>query len=498
LDERRKDLSDTSESIQFGIGSTLEKLGERTANLQELIGNADANLTALETTLAARLHEFQSTLTIVTKDVYELGARAGTTINSANALSDTIARQQQSLAAAARDLALSQAELDQTLDERRVSLETLLESVHTRHQDFDDVMKSFAGLVDESFRQAESRAREIGSFLAEASEATAGMVDRQFSDIRNAMGNEREHTGSVLRAAYQQANAELEAIFGQTTERFQNAAAEIRGVAQQIKHELESTRGELQRNAISLPQEAAEQAAAMRRVVADQIKALNELTEVVARSGRSYDLSEPAPAPAPRGESLVRRLDAMRHEPPRLVEPQPAAEPTRREPLRPRVAVPPARPAAPMSERGPSWLSDLLARASREETPVPAAVSRPGPIPRPAASTEPLETISHDIARMVDHKALVDAWDRYRHGEPDAFANRLYIGRGLQTFEEIRRRYRVDPDFRTTVDRYVQEFERLLGEVNRDDRDDSLTRTYLVSETGKVYTMLAHAAGRLG
>ena len=52
-------------------------------------------------------------------------------------------------------------------------------------------------------------------------------------------------------------------------------------------------------------------------------------------------------------------------------------------------------------------------------------------------------------------------------------------------------------EFRLTVDRYIQEFERLLADVSRDDRDDNLTRTYLTSETGKVYTMLAHAAGRL-
>ena len=32
--------------------------------------------------------------------------------------------------------------------------------------------------------------------------------------------------------------------------------------------------------------------------------------------------------------------------------------------------------------------------------------------------------------------------------------------------------------------------------ASRDDRDQMLTRTYLTSETGKVYTMLAHAAGR--
>ena len=51
-------------------------------------------------------------------------------------------------------------------------------------------------------------------------------------------------------------------------------------------------------------------------------------------------------------------------------------------------------------------------------------------------------------------------------------------------------------DFRETVDRYVHEFERLLAEVGRDDHDGSLLRTYLTSETGKVYTMLSHAAGR--
>jgi hypothetical protein len=97
---------------------------------------------------------------------------------------------------------------------------------------------------------------------------------------------------------------------------------------------------------------------------------------------------------------------------------------------------------------------------------------------------------------MVDHDAAVDLWDRYRRGERNAFARRLYTPQGQQTFEEIRQRYRSDPDFRATVNRYTQEFERLLSEIGRDDRDGLLARTYLTSETGKVYTMLAHAAGR--
>jgi hypothetical protein len=137
------------------------------------------------------------------------------------------------------------------------------------------------------------------------------------------------------------------------------------------------------------------------------------------------------------------------------------------------------------------WLSDLLNRASREdEEPVR------GPARARTNGLESLDSISVDIARMIDHDAAVELWDRYRRGESNVFSRKLYTAQGQQTFEEIRRKYRRDEEFRQTVDRYVDEFERLLAEVSRDDRDSTLTKTYLTSETGKVYTMLAHASGR--
>ena len=49
----------------------------------------------------------------------------------------------------------------------------------------------------------------------------------------------------------------------------------------------------------------------------------------------------------------------------------------------------------------------------------------------------------------------------------------------------------------SAVDRYVDDFERLLQDVARNDRDQIMTQTYLTSDTGKVYTMLAHASGKL-
>lgn len=115
----------------------------------------------------------------------------------------------------------------------------------------------------------------------------------------------------------------------------------------------------------------------------------------------------------------------------------------------------------------------------------------------PAQGGGSLAALSFDIARLMDEPAALDAWDRFRRGERGAFTRQLYTPEGQRTFEEVGLRYRTDAAFRDTVNRYTQEFERLLAEVSRDDRDGSVSRTYLASETGKVYTLLAHASGRL-
>jgi hypothetical protein len=273
----------------------------------------------------------------------------------------------------------------------------------------------------------------------------------------------------------------VQQLFAQSLERFRASTTEMRGMAQEIQREINLARDEVQRGAAELPRETAEQAAAMRRVVVEQMKALNDLTDLVQRANRGYDVAEPVVA-APRTEAPRRAPTPARArmEPvaPAIEEaPLPPAPP-----LRPRPA--PAAPRAPQNERGPGWLSDLLARASKDDGDV--AVKAPA-----------RDAISLDLARMVDPNGLADAWERYYRNERNAFTRRVYTAQGLVTFDELRRRYASDADFRDSVDRYAQEFERVLAEAARDDRDGSRTRSYLLSEQGKVYTMLAHAAGRL-
>ena len=116
----------------------------------------------------------------------------------------------------------------------------------------------------------------------------------------------------------------------------------------------------------------------------------------------------------------------------------------------------------------------------------------------PMRAIESLDALSNDIARLVDHDAAIELWDRFKRGEKNAFTRRLYSAQGQKTFEDIRRKYRRSTEFRETVDHYIEEFERLLDQVSRDDRGQVLTKTYLTSDTGKVYTLLAHAAAKFG
>src|SRR5271165_5970069 len=149
--------------------------------------------------------------------------------------------------------------------------------------------------------------------------------------------------------------------------------------------------------------------------------------------------------------------------------------------------APPTQASAKDRTQG-GWLSNLLAAASRDDA--DEALSPRGP--------ESLEALTQGIAGLIDNAAASEMWDRHRRGDTAGISRRLYTEAGQQAFDEIRRRYRNDRQFHEAADRYVQEFERLLAKLDQNDRDGSQWLAYLMSNTGKVYTILAHASGRLG
>jgi hypothetical protein len=288
-------------------------------------------------------------------------------------------------------------------------------------------------------------------------------------------------------------------MFKQSAEKFATMVASMKQMAAEMHHELESTRNELRRGVLEMPQEAAENTAQMRKVIVDQIEALAELNRIVAHHGRGLDVvTTTGRAGAQRDEELVAAGGQSRSaQPPRMRDAGSASAlppPDLGGPASRRTEAPPVSPAS--SDQGrDGWLSDLLSRADT------GGSGRDVPRGRPAqqgASANPLESLSLDIGRLMDRNLAAEMWDRYQRGESKAFTKRLYTPAGQKAFDEVARKYRADRGFKQTVDRYITEFERLLDEVARDERGPAVLRSHLTSETGMVYTLLAHAAGRLG
>jgi hypothetical protein len=328
--------------------------------------------------------------------------------------------------------------------------------------------------------------------------------------VREAAENERRQTIDAMNDMYQQSNLETDAMFKQSTEKFATMVQAMKQMATEMHDELEATRTELRRGVLEMPQEAADNTAQMRKVIVDQIEALAELNRIVAHHGRGLDVAtanrpsaqrqeEPlmAASPVNRNESRMRDTNEVREVRMRDTEvrmrdvnsastlppPDLGAGPLPR-----RAEAPPVSPASGGQD---GWLSDLLNRTD-------AGSSQPPRSRAPQPPANPLESLSLDIGRLMDRNLAGEMWDRYQRGESKAFTKRLYTPAGQKAFDEVSRKYRADRAFKQTVDRYIAEFERLLDEVARDDRGSQALRGHLTSETGLVYTLLAHAAGRLG
>ncbi len=101
------------------------------------------------------------------------------------------------------------------------------------------------------------------------------------------------------------------------------------------------------------------------------------------------------------------------------------------------------------------------------------------------------------IAQLVDQAAAVELWRTYRSGLRTQVSSSVYNDKG-EAFRQISGLYGSDVGFRSNVDRYITDFDRLLNESEAKDPAGNLSTKHLTSDSGRVYLLLMHAAGRIG
>ncbi|MDO8422725.1 MAG: hypothetical protein Q7S99_11245 [Parvibaculum sp.] len=541
LTELGRMMGQESDVISRGLRGQVEAvrglIGQAEHTLQSASQRVVAETETLNRVSEAARAGADATASTLDRQASRLEVVADTALSKAGELTNRYETQRQILADAANSLSTESTRLEGLFENHRDQLALAGSVVSARTKEISDAADRVAKHVTTTLDAAADRAAqvrseisgEVNAAVAEVTEAsgaisrTTGAATRAINvtieemreavqalnddltraatesitattdDLRiatNAMTSEVSRATAALTEDISGRAHELRGLVKQsleqsdeTAERFNAAMIRLGGTAREAGNSLDHAAAELEARMALMPEEAAAGAAALTQVLQDQVTALAAIADIVVRHARVLDRSAPMP-PMP-----------VQNNAPQAVAQSPV--PTYAQP------APPPPPARATGE-GRGWnIPDLLAAAGRGQEPDAKAPPR-----APESETEfqrsslqvieTLQALAIDLDRALEQSPSPDLWQRYQAGDRNVFARRLYNMSGRQLYDRISTKYRAESEFREHVDRFVELFERLLGAASSRDRDNILVETYLTSDTGKVYLMLAQASGKLG
>ena len=457
-------------------------------------------------------------------------------LDQIHGLTQRFENQGQAILTAAKALDSSNTKIDSILEGRHQAIIALLHTVNTKAQDLDGMMRSYAGMMENTLSQAEHRAKQVGSALARD---TAGQAQAALSQIERLREEAQSHTNRAvndLKGSFEQIITQIGRQLEQMRGQFDTTSRGMHEVAKKTATDLDGLRQEMQKRMETLPEQTAQTTAAIRKALDQQVKEIEAITPALTRAATQAAV-QAAPAPMPAAPMPTAPMQGGGGDPFRRggqgqapsagFDLPPVGRPGGFTPATGQYDMPPlpkfdARGRQVASGEGGDMdqvtnsLAQQLGGASYSPQGGSARGGSLGMSDMPEQgygggqsfanrgvqqASSPLGSGNQlrldELARAIDQRTASDVWYRFRSGDRGALGRHIYSLDGQATFDEIARRYDRDADFRVTVDRYIGDFERLLGEAEASDPDGRMLQNYLVSETGRVYLLLAHASGRL-
>ncbi|MEM0908988.1 MAG: hypothetical protein AAGJ94_16610, partial [Pseudomonadota bacterium] len=464
-------LRDTHRALVDELGGTLARVEETNEALHQMLGSVGATLADMETNLSNRgedlkgvlersLAETDRTAQEMTRQAANLRESSDTALKELATIAERIESDSNQLATSVYQFNSDTEAFDERMAARRAGLDELSAALTQKSQHLDEMIRGFSERADEQLRNAEHRAHDARMLLERTLEDASRAVAPQLEAFHEAANADAERIRESLRLSNEAMASDMVDALKTVSSRFADATSDMRDSARVVQEEFEATRTALERSVLELPEATLQNAEALRRAVSNQLDAVRELGAIVARHTGAGEPIEVAPEPRGAGRLRERSLD--RH------------SDTRDAPLN---------GGARHSGDDGGWSNGRLRRADTDD--------------RGSTAGDGVARLSRSAAKAIEDGVYRDIWARHHRGERQIFSRQLYTLDGQQTFEDVRRRYQRDREFRGDVDRYVDEFEELITDTSREDSSGRRTRDTLMSDDGKLYTLLAHASGRL-
>ena len=380
--------------------------------------------------------------------------------------------QGQSIMRAANALETANFRIDSTLQTRHRELNDTLQKLSGKAGELDEVMRGYSTNLEGSMSEAEARARSLTQELSRGAEAHARTTLADLERMRAETEAQASRTLQDMQSQFSTVGREMSTQMGSLSSRLSETSEDLRLKTQRATADLMAEQERLRAEAERIPNATRESTDAMRRVLNEQIRALDQLSALTNREAIRRDVMPPAPLQG--GPGTGGRMPASLSPPKSLT-----ATWTEQQARAPQQA---AGAGHPVGQNGWS-LGDLLSRASGSGD------------PRAAAPVAPINL--EVIASALDADTAAAIWSRYRAGQRGIMVRSIYTADGRNTYDEVTRRYGSEPAFQATVNRFLADFERLLRESEARDASGRAVEGHLTSPSGRTYLFLAHAAGRL-
>lgn len=486
LIETGKALEQESASIVEATRSQVELVSGVTGRAAEQMTEAQAGMGRagdyLSKTLEAVARSAKAVRENVEAQADRLDATAEHAVMRAGELAVSFAEQSNALNQSARTLADDNERAVRSFAEQRETLDALAADLRERATQIETAIARHADTINEALDTADAKAmglgprvtREAEKLTAAARDAasqieqTTGLMESRAADMQARVADATGHLSQAIDFSTKNVDASgerLQALLSNIGTSAQNAAKDMTSASDELGHRL-----------AQLPDEAGTQAERLRAVMGEQIGAIAAIAESVANAlermgpgpvSGSWPPAAPLAQPSPTAFAPAASSDAS------------PATPTK------------AETSSPNSDA--KWrLGDVLSAARARE-------DRTTNVPRAAHHIiETLQSLSIDIDRALEEEPQVELWKRYRDGERNVFTKRLASLKGKEPHSLIAERYQSNAEFRGDADRYMAQFETLLADAADKNPDGLLAETYMSSDIGKVYALLAEATGHIG
>lgn len=374
--------------------------------------------------------------------------------------------QGQAIMKAANSLEAANYKIDSTLQARHQDISKTLERFSGKAEEIGRVFNDYSTTIEGSLSTIETRARALSQELQTGTETRSRALMAELERVKSTTEATTDRTLDELRNRFSNVSGEMSREFDTLSSRLVTASDDARMRTAEAAAALAAEQARIREEAARLPNTTRDTAEAMRKALQDQLKALDQLSALSQRTVAMRDVIPPEPAPAPR--------QIAQQPTPLIVQQPPPVENSRGRG---------AQRAAPEGREGWS-LGDLLARASTQDE------------DNGQASAAPFQLDVGLISRAIDPATASAIWNRFRAGQSNIMVRSIYTPEIRIVFDEISRRIKSDATLAQTVQRYLSDFERIIKEADGRDNTGRLAHTHLVSDTGRVYLFLAHAAGR--